>query len=598
MYKLILKLFTFLDNKQRRRFYVLQILVILMGFAEVIGVASIVPFMSLVGDTSQLQQDNFVSQVYQATGIATEEEFIFLLGIGVLIVLTFCAIISMITAWRLSMFANVVGSEIADKLYTYYLKQNWLFHASGSSAKLTKQIANETLRVTNNILTPLLLMNSKIGLIIIMIIAIFIYDPLVAIVGSLFFGAAYFILYSLVRARLLHNGKSISNVTEQRFSLMNEGFGGIKDILLLGRDDDFINRFHQSGQKLAYSMGNNVTLSLVPRYFMELVAFGTIIGLLLYLMNNYQSDLSKVLPIISVYALACIKLLPAFQQVYNSTANIKGNIAALESIQKDLESAMQKEINLNNTKHEYLIPKDEISLENITFTYPEKEKAVIESLNILIPANNVVGIVGSSGSGKSTIIDILMGLIEPNNGNLKVDNVVIDNENIRQWQNTIGFVAQSIFLSDGTIAENIAFGIPKNDINQKQVIQALKQAHLYELVQGLEYGIDTLVGERGVKLSGGQRQRIGIARALYHKAEVLVFDEATSSLDGVTEKMIMQAIQNFKGLKTIILIAHRLKTVQKCDQIFFIENGQVVDKGTFNDLLKTNSNFKRMAEHS
>ncbi len=598
MFKLILKLFTFLDSEQRKKFYVLQILVILMGFAEVIGIASIIPFMSLVGDISQLQQDNFISQVYQASGIATEEEFIFLLGIGVLIVLAVCAIISMITAWRLSMFANVVGSEIADKLYTYYLKQNWLFHASGSSAKLTKQIANETLRVTNNILTPLLLMNSKIGLIIIMVVAIFIYDPLVAIVGSLFFGTAYFILYAVVRARLLHNGKSISHVTEQRFSLMNEGFGGIKDILLLGRDNDFINRFHQSGQKLAYSMGNNVTLSLVPRYFMELVAFGSIIGLLLYLMNNYQSDLSKILPIVSVYALACIKLLPAFQQVYNSTANIKGNIAALESIEKDLESAMQKKINLNNTKHEYLIPKDEISLENITFTYPEKEKAVIKSLNMLIPANNVVGIVGSSGSGKSTIIDILMGLIEPNNGNLKVDNIVINDENIRQWQNTIGFVAQSIFLSDGTIAENIAFGIPKNDINQKQVFQALKQAHLYELVQGLEYGIDTLVGERGVKLSGGQRQRIGIARALYHKAEVLVFDEATSSLDGVTEKMIMQAIQNFKGLKTIILIAHRLKTVQKCDQIFFIENGQVVDKGTFNDLLKTNSNFKKMAEHS
>jgi HlyD family secretion protein len=598
MFKLILKLFTFLDSEQRKNFFVLQILVILMGFAEVIGVASIIPFMSLVGDTSQLQQDNFISQVYQASGIATEEEFIFLLGIGVLIVLAVCAIISMITAWRLSMFANVVGSEIADKLYTYYLKQNWLFHASGSSAKLTKQIANETLRVTNNILTPLLLMNSKIGLIIIMVVAIFIYDPLVAIVGSLFFGTAYFILYGVVRARLLHNGKSISHVTEQRFSLMNEGFGGIKDILLLGRDNDFINRFQHSGQKLAYSMGNNVTLSLVPRYFMELVAFGSIIGLLLYLMNNYQSDLSKILPIVSVYALACIKLLPAFQQVYNSTANIKGNIAALESIEKDLSSAMQTKFNLNNTNHEYLIPKDEISLENITFTYPEKEKAVINSLNMLIPANNVVGIVGSSGSGKSTIIDILMGLIEPNNGNLKVDNVIINNENIRQWQNTIGFVAQSIFLSDGTIAENIAFGIPKNDINQKQVLQALKQAHLYELVQGLEYGIDTLVGERGVKLSGGQRQRIGIARALYHKAEVLVFDEATSSLDGVTEKMIMQAIQNFKGLKTIILIAHRLKTVQKCDQIFFIENGQVIDKGTFNDLLKTNSNFKRMAEHS
>jgi HlyD family secretion protein len=245
-----------------------------------------------------------------------------------------------------------------------------------------------------------------------------------------------------------------------------------------------------------------------------------------------------------------------------------------------------------------MIPKQKISLENITFSYPQKEKSALNSVDISIPVNSIIGIVGPSGSGKSTLIDILIGLIKPQQGNLKVDGEIINNKNCRLWQNTIGFVAQSIFLSEGTIAENVAFGVSKDQINTKKVHHALKQAHLSELIESLEIGIYTQVGERGVQLSGGQRQRIGIARALYHEAEVLVFDEATSSLDGITEKMIMQAIQNFKGQKTIILIAHRLKTVQKCDKIFFIEDGKVIDQGAYEELIKTNAKFKKMAAHS
>ena len=239
--------------------------------------------------------------------------------------------------------------------------------------------------------------------------------------------------------------------------------------------------------------------------------------------------------------------------------------------------------------------KKNISLEKITFNYPGIEEPTLKQLNMSIPVNSVTGIVGPSGSGKSTLIDILLGLIKPQKGQLKVDGNIINDENRRSWQNTFGFVAQNIFLSEGTIAENIAFGIPEDKINFKQVEKALNLAHLSEFVKSLKDGFHSKVGERGVQLSGGQRQRIGIARALYHEAEVLVLDEATSSLDGITEKMIMEAINNFSGKKTIILIAHRLKTVQKCDQIFFIEEGRVVDKGTYKELIKTNEQFKKMA---
>jgi len=611
MFKHIKELFSLLTPSQRKRFYTLQGLVILMAFAEIAGVASIVPFMSLVGDMSLLQQDMLIAQIYNASGIRTEAQFVFLLGVGVLVMLFLSALISMFTTWRLSMFASQVGTEIADRLYSHYLKQGWLFHASGSSAQLTKQIANESTRVTNFMLQPLMHMNARIALALFMSMAIFIYDPTVAIIGLLLFAVAYAILFKIVRARLQRNGKAVSSMLEQRFRLMNEGFGGIKDVLLLGRDADFIDRFNQTGQTLAYSQGTNGALAQVPRYFMELIAFGAMIGLVLYLIASHQGNLGLILPILSVYALAGFKLLPAFQQIYSSIAQIKGNGASFEAIKPDLMASQQTHQNalLNQsastkpagqaaTTQNNLHPKQAIELNHITFSYPGKSQPALNNLSLHIQPNSAIGLVGPSGSGKSTLVDVLLGLITPQQGELKIDGKVIDKTNLRAWQNTIGFVPQSIFLSEGTIAENVAFGIPKNQIDEQQVTKALKLAHLDELVQSLEQGIHTKVGERGVQLSGGQRQRIGIARALYHEADVLVFDEATSALDGITEKMIMEAIHDFSGQKTIIMIAHRLKTVEKCDQIYFIADGQVKDQGSFKQLIESNAKFARMANRA
>ncbi len=598
MFKLIIKLFNLLSPQQRRHFYGLQIFVILMAFVEIIGVASIIPFMALVGDMSQLQEDGVIAKIYHYSKITSESHFVFMLGIGVLIMLFFSAVISMYTIWRLSMFANKIGVEIADRLYTYYLKQSWLFHASGSSAQLTKKIATEAQRLTDGVLVPIMQMNARIILAMFMSFSIFIYDPQVAIIGLAVFAIAYFFLFKVVKMRLQRNGTAISNVNEERYRLMNEGFGGIKDVLLLGRDFDFIRRFNITGKTLAYSQGNNAALTLVPRYFMELVAFGSMIALVLYLISSHEGNLGMVLPIFSVYALATFKLLPAFQQIYASLATIKGNIAAFESVQQDLADSVQKNLTALIPEKRSLNPKNDISLENIVFTYPDKNEITLDHLNIDIQVNSVVGIVGPSGAGKSTLIDIILGLIEPQQGQLKIDDELIDKSNRRFWQNTIGFVAQTIFLSEGSISENIAFGIPKEQIDIYKVQNALKLAHLDEFVESLKNGIDTKVGERGIQLSGGQRQRIGIARALYQKAEVLIFDEATSSLDGITEKMIMDAIHDFSGKKTIILIAHRLKTVQKCDEIFYLEKGKVVDRGSYDELIKKNENFRNMAAHA
>ena len=450
---------------------------------------------------------------------------------------------------------------------------------------------------------PFMHLNANVVFVSSMSISIFIFDPIVAIVGVVIFALSYSFIFKLVSLTLLKNGRSISEMYEKRYRLMNEGFGGIKDVLLLGRHSDFIDRFYKTGVVFAYSQGVNNALGHAPRYFMELIAFGSMIALVLYLFTSYDADLSSILPILSVYAIAGMKLLPAFQGIYNSLASIRASTGAYEAIHKDLTDSSEIKPATNKSKtskkeKSYLNPKEQISLENVSFRYPGKEELVLDQMNISIPVKKVIGIVGPSGSGKSTLVDILLGLIEPQKGFLKIDGKIINNQNRRSWQNSIGFVAQAIFLSEGTIAENVAFGLSKNQINFKNVENALKLANLEEFVKDLKNGVHTKVGERGVQLSGGQRQRIGIARALYHKAEVLVFDEATSSLDGITEKMIMQAVHKFSDEKTIIMIAHRLKTVEKCDQIFFIDEGKVVDQGTFQELIEKNEKFKNMANHT
>lgn len=599
MYQTIKELFKLLTPEQRHRFIRLQILVVIMSFTTILGIASIAPFMALVGDISLLEKSNFIARVYQWSGIPDPSTFVFLAGINVLIFLAISTIISILTTRRLLMYANTVGAEIASRLYQYYLNQSWLFHAQGSSAQLIKQVSVESIRITNNILTPLMTLNAQAVMAIFLSFGIFILNPLVALIGISILVCAYLLIYRLVRKKLHKNGEAISQLSTKRFALLNEGLGGIKDVLLLGKSNTYTQRFKRTGDELAYAQGNTQVLGQVPRYFMELMAFGSMIALILYLLVAHNDNLGAILPILSVYALAGYKLMPALQQIYNSITTIKGNLAAFTNIKEDLKASQIQEVQSQESNEQKKMDLNSIiKLEGITFTYPNKSKPALNNLNLEIKANSVVGIVGPSGSGKSTLIDILLGLIEPDQGSLQIDNRVINQENLRSWQSSIGFVPQAIFLSEGTIAENVAFGVPSEQIDRERVMKALKLAHLDTLVAEMEKGIDTKVGERGVQLSGGQRQRIGIARALYNDADALVFDEATSALDGITEKMIMDAIHDFGGSKTIIMIAHRLKTVEKCDVIHLVVDGQLIDSGSYSQLLEKNYLFREMAKHT
>jgi len=601
MLKSITSLFKLLTDSQRTKFYSLQVFVVLSALFEVVGIASIAPFMALVTDTSLLESNAFIARIYEYSGLNDLNNFVVLLGVLVLVTMAVSALVSMYTVTRLSRFAAQTGSEISQRLFEYYLNQNWLYFTKVSSPQLVKKISHESQRMTSLVLIPLVNMNAKIVSTLGIVTALFIYNPITALIGFSTFCFVYLLLFKFVRGALHINGSNISKMLAVRFRVMNDAFGGIKDLTLLDRKDYYLEIFDGSSDNLARSLSSNAILGQLPRYAIEFVAFSIVVSLVIFLFASHEQNLTKMLPELAMYALASLKLLPAVQHIYAAVTQIKGNIHSFDSIKDDLvaSSINLRGMNLlgKGEQKELEITKG-LELKSIKFRYPNKLNDVLQGVNVYIPVNSLIGLVGTSGAGKSTLVDILMGLIEPSSGQIIIDGHVVDSKEMHQWQKLIGYVPQTIFLSEGSISENVAFGLDPNNIDSGKVERALKAAHLDEYVNALPEGAASCVGERGVQLSGGQRQRLGIARALYHDPSVLVFDEATSALDGITEKIIMDAISGFQGTKTIIIIAHRLKTVTACDQIYYLDKGRVLDQGTYSELLSKNTMFREMAAHS
>lgn len=599
MFLLLRELFDIFTRAQLKRLLLLQLLMILMAFAEIGGVTAIGVFMAVVADPDIINRTNLIGNLYRMSGVTDPGEFIYIVGVIAVVVLVSTAFISMLTIWRAARFAARIGQEMADRLFRYYMHQSWLFHSWGSSAELTKRIASDAYVVSSQVVYPLMQINTKLILAFFMIGGLLLLNPWVILMALAIFGSGYALLYRLVRFRLTKNGKRISEIAVQRYKLMSEGFGGIKDVLLLGRQTTFVNRFETNGDALSKSLSTNDALAMAPKHFMDMVAFSSVILLFLYLTKTHQGDLATVLPMLALYALAGFKVLPAIQQIYHAVATIKGSTAAFDAIKEDLKASRYIDDHSASQNKTFEKPdiglKQSITFKDVTFTYPGKTQPALRSLSAEIPANRSIGFVGTSGSGKSTLVDLVIGLLAPDEGKIMIDGEPLTPQNARAWQDRIGLVSQSIYLSDASIRENVAFGIPLEQIDTARVLEVLKLAHLDEMIAELPNGIETRVGERGVQLSGGQRQRVGIARSLYHNPEILVFDEATSALDGITEKSIMEAIAEFAGKKTIILIAHRFTTIQQCDLIYYMEKGRVVDQGTYEELMLRNNQFKAMS---
>jgi HlyD family secretion protein len=597
--KELVELFPLLSKKQRRGFYKLQLLVIIMALVEMLGIASIGPFMSLVGNSSVLQGDGVAGDLYRWSHLDSEYQFIAFVGVAVFCMLMISTAVSMFTTWRMSLFGVRLGTEISDRLYEYYVSKSWEYHANTTGAYLTKQIQVESGRLTNQVIRPFMLLNSRLVLTLFIVVALISYDPVAALSAVAIIGWAYFTFYYVFNKKLKSNGENISISSTQRFRLMNDAFGGIKDLLLMHRQHEYVRQFKGTSNVLCGSISSNAIIGQLPRYLIELMAFGSLIIFTVYLLVVHKGNLGAVLPVLTIYALAGYKLLPAFQQIYGSLVQIKAGLASYRSIKEDLLHSSDCLLNDNVAPRIEQLPEQvNVSLENITFKYKSKPEPAVRNVSLEIPYNKTIGFVGTSGSGKSTLIDIIVGLLTPQQGSILFNGKKADNCSLREWQDRIGLVSQFIYLSEGSVIENVAFGVPVDQTDLTRVKRAIELAHLDEFLAGLPDGYETRIGERGVQLSGGQRQRLGIARALYHDASVLVFDEATSALDGITEKLIMEAINDFSGKKTIILIAHRLNTVKNSDQIYIMEAGAVADYGTYGELVDRNQFFSKLAENA
>mgnify|MGYP003685286665 CR=1 FL=1 len=467
--------------------------------------------------------------------------------------------------------------------------QPYQVHVARNSSAVLSGI--DKVNVASNMLSSLMiLMNSTVllGSIMFVLIAI---DPMVASVAAVGFGASYALIAWVCRRRLRRNSQRIAHEQTQVVKALQEGLGGIRDVLLDGTQQVYCDIYHKADKLVRRANGNNIFIGGSPRFVVDTLGMG-LIAALAYVLSQQVGGMATAVPVLGALALGAQRLLPALQNIYTSWASITGNHASLSDAIALLDQPLPAE--LLKPAPAPLLFQDAIRFNAARFRYAGDGPWVLDGLNLTIPKGSRVGFVGSTGGGKSTTLDLLMGLLTPTEGEFLVDGQPISGNRLRAWQRSIAHVPQSIYLADTTLAENIAFGVLPEAIDLDRVQQVARQAQIADFIENNPKGYQAYVGERGIRLSGGQRQRIGIARALYKQASVLVFDEATSALDNATEQSVMDAIEGLSNDLTILLIAHRLTTVRRCDTIVELEHGQVVAQGTYEQLLECSSSFRGM----
>lgn len=600
MLRLIREIYAILTPAQRRKILLLQLLIIAKTLLEIASVASVAPFMVLVADLDVLAGKGKLATLYRYSGITDPMHFLAAMGLAAMLMLTTSSAISILAAKSLLSFSQDIGAELSIRLYRYYMHQPLLFHAQANSATLTKRIASEATRVTKSILTPLVHMNSSLVLVAGISIALCAVDPVAAAMGIAVLSAAYLGIYRLVRHRIDENGKRISKDGATHFRMMSEGFGGIREFLLRDSQQVFIERFARTARRLASGQAWNSAFAETPRYVVEMTAIGSLIGFVLYLVWLHDGREEIILPLLSVYGLAALKLLPAFQRVYSSFATIKGAVPTFDSLKPDLVASQRAASDdaAGSQDGRRIAPTRSIELRDVRFRFPGTARDVLKGASLSIRAGTMVGLAGSSGAGKSTLLDVLLGLIQPQQGEIRIDDAPLSPQDGPAWRRSVGFAPQSIYLTDASIAENIAFGIPMPRIDMAKVAAVASLAQLDEMLHRLPQGLMTRTGERGIQLSGGQRQRIGIARALYGDPDLLVLDEATSALDVVTENEILNAIAPAGSGRTALVVTHRLRTLRRCQTIFFLDDGRIVDQGSYDELVERNAAFRTLDMHS
>lgn len=562
------KLWHILSPLDKRKVIYVFILVMGMAFIESAGVISIMPFLAVLSNPNVVESNSYLKQLYDFTGAANKQNFILYLGFLSLFIVVCSTIFKIVTQYAVNRFASLQRHYFSTRLLKTYLQQNYEFFIQRNSATLVKNILSEVDQLIWTMILPALTLMSYGVVLLSMVGILLLYDPLMAISTAFVLGLFYASIYMLVRKKLTQIGQEFTQANKERYQTCQEALAGIKDVMINNAEHGYIKQFEESSRVFARHIATRETLGQVPLNVIETVGYGCLIGLAMLLVVSGK-EVSHILPVLGLYGFAAYRMLPAAQNMYRAISQIKFSEQVLSVLKPEfaLEKDELKHIEKDSTQ--YLKFENSIRLENISFAYPNRiEHSILNDFSLEIRKKSSLGIVGKSGSGKSTLMDIMLGLLTPQQGKVYIDDVELTADNIMQWRDLVGYVPQSIYLADKTIAENIAFGIATADIDLKRVKFVARQAQIDTFIQSqLPLGYHTLVGERGVMLSGGQRQRIGIARALYKNPQVLFMDEATSALDIETEQAVNEAIQSLNGKITMVIIAHRESAVAKCNRI-------------------------------
>jgi len=592
------KLFSLLTTQEKKRVRILIAMIIMMALLDVIGVASIMPFMAVVASPEAVETNWFLKTVYAVSndfGINTIEEFLLLLGVLVFVLLVISLAFKALTTYLQLRFGLMREYSICRRLVEGYLHQPYSWFLSRHSADLGKTILSEVGKVISSGLIPFINMIAHGAVATALLALLILVNPQLTLFVGLTLATAYALIFKVTRGLLSRWGAERVKANEARFTVVSEAFGASKEVKVGRLERAYVQRFSGPAYTYASRQAKALIIGQLPRFILEGIAFGGMLLVVLYLMAQSVS-FASALPIISIYAFAGYRLMPSLQNIYLAITQLRFVGPALDALYDDLMSLPPAD---STPCQDTIEPKQAITLNQIEYRYPNAPQLALKHVSLVIPARSTVALVGATGSGKTTMVDLILGLLEPQEGHLSVDGQPITATNRRQWQRAIGYVPQHIYLADDSVASNIAFGVHAKDIDQQAVERAAKIANLHEfVVKDLPQGYATTVGERGVRLSGGQRQRIGIARALYHNPQVLILDEATSALDNLTEQAVMEAVKNLGHDITIILIAHRLSTVRQCDQIYLLERGEVKASGTYEQLTASNQQFKAMSNHA
>lgn len=596
---LFVRLWRHISLRRRKQFSLLLILMVVTSFAEIVSIGAVLPFLGVLTAPERVFEHSAIQPLIQTFRLTTPQQLL----LPLTIIFGFAAMLSglmrLLLLWASTRLSFATGADLSISIYRRTLYQPYTVHCTRNSSQVINGISTKANLVIYQTIVPILTLISSSIMLVVILVALIIVNPVAALVVFGGFGALYGLVIHLTRKRLLNGSQQIAIESTKVIKSLQEGLGGIRDVLIDGNQATYCQIYRNADLPLRRAQGNNLFISNSPRFGMEALGI-LLIALLAYTLAQQADGVTKAIPVLGALALGAQRLLPVLQQAYSAWSQIRGGQVSLQDTVDLLDQPLPTYA--DHPKKVKLNFKHSIHLKQLSFRYSPETPWILRNSNLTILKGSRVGFIGTTGSGKSTLIDIIMALLPPTEGTLVIDNETITSENQRAWQQHIAHVPQSIFLADSTVAENIAFGIPLEEIDYQRVRLASKQAQIAESIESWPEQYQTKVGERGVRLSGGQRQRIGIARALYKQANVIVFDEATSALDMETEQAVMQSIENLSYDLTLIIIAHRLSTLKNCTQIVELGAGCIQRIGSYKEIINclpsTEINHKESLVHA